>query len=103
MEDLNVKNVQQYVANAVITELNKQNKELEKLRHLASKVEHCSVCYSPVDEDNYNKYRNYLLHCEDCDKIVCANTDCSKGWLLDMQMDEYESDYCCEECYNNEK
>ena len=101
MEELNVKldvkNIQQYVAKVIITELNKQNQELEKLRHLASKIDHCMVCYAL---DSYSLNYHYLLRCRNCKNCACDEIMCRKGWLLKMK--EYEADYCCEKCYDED-
>ena len=92
-----VKNIEQYVAKNIIIELRNQNEELKKLRYLASKIEHCSVCYTP---DSFSCNLT-VYNCYTCDKIVCNQRKCMEGWLLEgIENDyNYEADYCSEKCY----
>ena len=39
--------------NKIIEKLEKQNKELEGLRYLASQVNYCEICYECLCSDNY--------------------------------------------------
>ena len=102
-----VKNIEQYVAKIIAIELRKQNEELqkmkeelEKLRYLASKVYHCSVCYTP-DECKFNT--DVIIHiCYTCEKIVCNNQNCREGWLLEFPKKGYEADYCSRKCYEED-
>ena len=93
-----VKNIEQYVAKIIAIELRKQNEELqkmkeelEKLRYLASKVEHCSVCYKQSEP--------ILYECYMCEKNVCYNQNCREGWLIELLSETY---YCSRECYDKD-
>lgn len=102
----NPKNIQQYVAKLVIIELRKRDeenlslkKELENLRRLADKVEHCSVCYEP-ETNLYDDDDLRLYICYTCEKTVCNKQDCCKSWLLEFPKDGYTADYCSRQCYD---
>ena len=88
---MNIKNIEQYVGKFILDELEKQNEELKKLRYLASKVEHCSVCYEPGDD---------FYFCYICDKIACV--ECCGNWLLGKPENKYEADYCSQKCYEKD-
>ena len=69
--------------NNVIIKLEKQNEELEKLRYLASEVDHCSICYTSVI--NYQ--------CDICKKLVCEK--CIQNWIFcEENEDNFPFSFC---------
>ena len=76
--ELNVKNIQQYVAKIIITELNKQNKEIEELRYIVNQVQYCDTCRKVDDNLHYE-----FARCENCGKISCGSGDCFQTWIHD--------------------
>ena len=98
MEDSNVKpiikNIQEYVANAVITELNKQNKKIEELKYIVNQVHYCETCRL-VD---LNMFSNYAS-CQNCGKISCGKGDCFQTWIDDRSSLGEIIYFCCSDCH----
>jgi len=93
---MDVKNIEQYVAKIIITELNKQNEELKKLRILASKIIHCSVCYTPKEYSTHHE-------CFTCGKVACNDSKCYEGWFMEFPKKGYRANYCSKECCDKDE
>lgn len=100
MEDLNVKpdvkNIEQYVAKVIITELNKQNKELEKLRYIVNQVYYCDTCHFV---DQIGSFSNFA-RCENCGKITCGSSDCFQTWIDDRSSLGQIIYFCSSDCHS---
>ena len=77
-------NIQDYVVNKIL----QNDEELEKLRYLASQVNHCSNCYKI-----FEKWEDYLK-CDCCEKKTCFN--CQKGWYTRGEFASYCGRTCIE-------